>query len=97
MLKALCFTSTIILVFNFGFEGFEAKSLVLVVPIHDDCLCFTSSVQSFMNLMEFFVLGLLYGLDERMGMPKSYDVRKPVSWVSDQVRHKSSCTSTEDG
>ena len=30
-----------------------------------------------MNLMEFFVLGLLYGLDERMGMPKSYDVRKP--------------------
>ena len=26
----------------------------------------------------------------------SRDVRKPVFWVSDQVRHKPSCTSTED-
>ena len=28
---------------------------------------------------------------------KSLCVRKPTIWVSDQVRHKPGCTSTEDG
>ena len=63
--------------------GFEVGILALFLPIPGHCLPFT-------------YLKTLSSAEEQYSY-LSFVLRKPVFGVSDQVRHKVGCTTTQDG